>query len=88
MNKTPIKIQPGDEMHLTILMATYNLNLVVGQDRQRLLSYGRAAFDAGQATAGVRCHDADACAMGQSPCPTPAACGCAPVGRSDAEALP
>lgn len=23
-----------------------------------------------------RCHDADACALGQLPCPTPAACGC------------
>lgn len=28
-------------------------------------------------TGGVRCHDADACAMGQLPCPTPWACGCA-----------
>lgn len=27
-------------------------------------------------TAGLRCHDADACAMGQRPCPTPKACGC------------
>lgn len=23
-----------------------------------------------------RCHDADACAFGQKPCPTPRACGC------------
>ena len=30
-----------------------------------------------QGAAGLRCHDADACAMGQQPCPTPAACGCA-----------
>lgn len=28
-------------------------------------------------TGGVRCHDADACAIGQLPCPTPKACGCA-----------
>lgn len=28
-------------------------------------------------TGGVRCHDADACAMGQLPCPTPKFCGCA-----------
>lgn len=26
---------------------------------------------------GFRCHDADACAMGQIPCPTPFICGCA-----------
>jgi len=24
-----------------------------------------------------RCHDAQACQLGQSPCPTPACCGCA-----------
>ena len=28
------------------------------------------------ATAGLRCHDAEACLMGQRPCPTPRACGC------------
>lgn len=27
---------------------------------------------------GLRCHDAEACAMGQLPCPTPKACNCAP----------
>lgn len=27
---------------------------------------------------GLRCHNADACAFGQKPCPTPAAYGCAP----------
>lgn len=25
-----------------------------------------------------RCHDADACALGQKPCPTPSECGCQP----------
>lgn len=34
---------------------------------------------------GLRCHDADACAMGQLPCPTPEACGCAPAGQSEAQ---
>jgi hypothetical protein len=28
-------------------------------------------------TGGLRCHDADACAFGQKPCPTPSICGCA-----------
>lgn len=39
---------PGDDMHLTLLMAPHNLNLVTGQDRQHLLAFGRAAFEAGQ----------------------------------------
>ena len=35
-----------------------------------------------------RCHDADACAFGQKPCPTPRACGCkAPKVTSRAEHL-
>lgn len=33
---------------------------------------------------GLRCHDADACAMGQQPCPTPKACGCEAETRHDA----
>lgn len=42
------KMTPGDDMHLTLLMAPHNLNLVTGQDRQHLLAFGRAAFEAGQ----------------------------------------
>ncbi|WEE79264.1 hypothetical protein LZ683_07810 [Comamonas testosteroni] len=37
-------------------MAPFSLNLVVGQDRQHLLSYGRAAFAAGKESAGQRLH--------------------------------
>lgn len=44
----PKKMAPGDDMHLTLLMAPHNLNLVTGQDRQHLLAFGRAAFEAGQ----------------------------------------
>ena len=47
--KQPIKMTPGDELHLTALMAPFSLNLVTGQDRQHLLGYGRAAFEAGKA---------------------------------------
>lgn len=47
--KQPIKMIPGDELHLTALMAPFSLNLVTGQDRQHLLAYGRAAFEAGHA---------------------------------------
>lgn len=34
-----------------------------------------------QPTPALRCHDPDACAMGQTPCPTPRACGCAPIAK-------
>ncbi|UUC95448.1 hypothetical protein [Comamonas sp. C11] len=47
--KQPIKMTPGDELHLTALMAPFSLNLVTGQDRQHLLGFGRAAFEAGKA---------------------------------------
>ena len=45
------KMVPGDELHLTLLMAPCSLHLVTGQDRQHLLAFGRAAFEAGQAAA-------------------------------------
>lgn len=48
MDKETTKMIPGDELHLTMLMAPYSLNLVTGQDRQDLLAFGRAAFDAGK----------------------------------------
>ncbi|WP_120967362.1 hypothetical protein [Comamonas sp. lk] len=47
--KQPIKMTPGDDIHLSLLMAPFSLNLVTGQDRQHLLSYGRTAFKAGHA---------------------------------------
>ncbi|MDB5885971.1 MAG: hypothetical protein JWR74_2142 [Polaromonas sp.] len=42
------KIVPGDDMHLNCLMAPHGLNFVMGEDRQHLLAFGRAAFTAGQ----------------------------------------
>jgi len=45
------KMVPGDELHLTLLMAPCSLHLVTGQDRQHLLAFGRAAFETGQAAA-------------------------------------
>ena len=42
------KMTPGDDMHLTLLMTPHGLNFVTGQDRQHLLAFGRAAFEAGQ----------------------------------------
>ena len=47
--KQPIKMTPGDDLHLTLLMAPQCLNLVDGQLREQLLGYGRAAFEAGKA---------------------------------------
>ena len=45
------KMVPGDELHLALLMAPYSLNFFTGHDRQHLLAFGRAAFEAGQAAA-------------------------------------
>jgi len=55
MNKETTKMIPGDELHLTMLMAPYSLNLVTGQDRQHLLAFGRAAFEAGKAGQPAQC---------------------------------
>ena len=51
MTKAAIQMTPGDDMHLTLLMAPHSLNFVTGQDREHLLAFGRAAFEAGKATA-------------------------------------
>lgn len=47
--KRSIKMTPGDDLHLSLLMAPHNLNLAVGPLREQLLGYGRAAFEAGKA---------------------------------------
>ncbi|SDZ53805.1 hypothetical protein, partial [Delftia lacustris] len=43
---TATKIQPGDDTHLTSLMAPHSLNFVTGADRAALLAYGRDVFAA------------------------------------------
>lgn len=48
MAKATIQMTPGDDLHLSLLMAPHSLNLAVGQLRQQLLGYGRAAFEAGK----------------------------------------
>lgn len=55
MDNETTKMIPGDELHLTMLMAPYSLNLVTGQDRQHLLAFGRAAFEAGKADRPGQC---------------------------------
>jgi hypothetical protein len=49
--RTTIQMTPGDDTHLTLLMAPQSLNFFTGQDREHLLAFGRAAFEAGKATA-------------------------------------
>lgn len=44
-------MQPGDDLHLSLLMAPHGLNLVVGQDRVRLLAYARDVWNAAQRAA-------------------------------------
>ncbi|WP_304350801.1 hypothetical protein [Comamonas testosteroni] len=40
------KMTPGDDKHLTLLMAPFNLNFFVGKDREDLLAYGRSVWAA------------------------------------------
>ena len=47
---TATKIQPGDDLHLTSLMAPHSLNFVTGADRAALLAYGRDVFAAARAS--------------------------------------
>lgn len=47
---TATKIQPGDDTHLTSLMAPHSLNFVTGADRAALLAYGRDVFSAARAS--------------------------------------
>ncbi|AMM23203.1 hypothetical protein [Variovorax sp. PAMC 28711] len=46
----PIKIVPGDELHLTILGAPFGFNFLTGKDRQDMLAYGRAVWTAALAS--------------------------------------
>lgn len=48
------RMTPGDDMHLTLLMTPHGLNFVTGQDRQHLLAFGRAAFEAGKVAAATQ----------------------------------
>lgn len=50
----------GSDYHLTMLMAPYSLNFVVGEDRQALLKWGRDVWAAAiafgtQSASDVRC---------------------------------
>lgn len=42
----PIKMQPGDDLYLTMLMAPHGLNFVTGKDREHLLAWGRDVWQA------------------------------------------
>lgn len=45
---TATKFQPGDDTHLSLLMAPHSLNFVTGADHAALLAYGRDVFAAGR----------------------------------------
>lgn len=57
-----VEVIPGDELHLTMIMAPMSLNLVTGGDRQALLAYARSVWQASRkqalADAASLCHDA------------------------------
>lgn len=48
--REPTKVEPGSDLHLTLLMAPHGLNLVAAPDRSALLAYAR---DVWKAAAGV-----------------------------------
>lgn len=50
MNTAITKLTPGDDKHLTLLMAPFNLNFFVGKDREDILAYGRAVWAAALAS--------------------------------------
>lgn len=90
--KQPIKMTPGDDIHLSLLMAPFSLNLVTGQDRQHLLGYGRAAFEAGKAGQCLHqiqepspMHDSD-CSTHNAPAYPSGACDCSIKAASEAVA--
>jgi hypothetical protein len=47
----PTPIIPGDDFHLTLLMAPMGLNFVTGSDRRALLEYAKAAWQASRKVA-------------------------------------
>lgn len=53
------KMTPGDDKHLTLLMARFNLNFFVGKDREDLLAYGRAVWDAAVETQSVQTSESN-----------------------------
>lgn len=42
----PIKIVPGDELHLTVLGVPFGFNFLMGKDRQDMLAFGQAVWQA------------------------------------------
>lgn len=42
----PKKVEQGSDFHFSLLMATYGLNFVTGQDRKDLLAWGRDIWNA------------------------------------------
>lgn len=51
----PIKLEKGSELHLSLLMAPYSLNLVVGEDRACLLRYAKSVYQAATLAERERC---------------------------------
>lgn len=51
--QAPIKMHPGDDLHLTVLMASHGLNFVTGKDREQLLAWGRDVWQAARSAPAV-----------------------------------
>lgn len=45
-----VTVEPGGDMHFTLIGAKYNLNFLTGKDRADMLAFGRDVWDAALAT--------------------------------------
>lgn len=73
------KTMPSDLLHLWASDACdtiFRQHERIAEMESELEAIGAGGVEPlrGNTAGGVRCHDADACAMGQLPCPTPWAC--------------
>ena len=46
--KQPIKVTPGSDEHLTLMMAPWSLNMLTGKDRADMLAWGRLVWSSAQ----------------------------------------
>lgn len=69
---------PGNVKFTALMFGVKFGELDATPDQCGALIFGiEQALEVGQVRAGVRCHNADACQLGQVECPTKAACGVA-----------
>lgn len=51
------KIEPGSDLHITLIGAKWSLNLLVSEDRQTMLEFGKACWAASRKQAIADCAE-------------------------------